>query len=1392
MAKLRNVFVEGKMRKDTAKELLPQTSFVHAENLRFHINDGADGKGKSPKGSLKISDVTEGNTDLKCIGAYHNQDLNVIYYKLASTDGLISIDAEYDILNDETTIVQKDTNGVLKYDKTGFITGWDEIDGLQIWSEWGNNPRRINTERSKANFLAVGANGFTEEDIQLIVIPPFNKPNITLQITTTTQENFIEEIFPYFSYRWKYLDGEYSVLSPFSNPAFLPKDFLYDYQEQNSVSMVNRFNQIVIGFDTGNERVVEIQLIFKESESNSEWIIDDFNKEQLGWGHNEPRTFTFDNSKRYRALSDEVLRGSQDNVPRTNKAQAMINGRLNLGHYKERYNIENPIGTKLLIDYSVVLDTFPNRDRQNDTPIGIATLELETATHATTPSSPILTMVSDRFLSFSFFAGDPITIQAGTENEGEYTVVSSEENILVLTKDNLPNPTFSGIDTDGTILALEYNIIPTLIPRETAKSNRGYEIGIMYFDDPLRATTILVSETNTVFIDAGKSVNVNSFDVILKNLPPYFAKYYRFFIKQNKRNYDQISPIIFHEDDAYVWVKLEKGDIDKVKEGDYLIVKADTVGIKGTLVRTKVLEVVSQPQNFLEPEDSTSDVIQKAGVYFKLRPKNYTLDTSQQSAFNLSTVDSSGINEAVNSIINNGTYVGESHFYGDTLDDMTTSGAFTATPFLGRRYRVEIDGTNIPNTFRWSDDDGNTFTTEVDIDAGNPQLLNDGVSVTFASDAGHSALDNWTFYTRADIPVAGGGRIYGFFRFFASHGEDLISLENDKVKNGAQISIEYQSTEPNDSYLIEVIAQNNYDNIQEWFFEDNIKDLIEDATQNPTDIWFARGTIAKVGSETKLTIDNDFAVGAMTMVARTSVTSQQSIGTAYADTEIIQSSSAVGILLETEGKNLPPETYYEIGKTYKIVNGFHISDNPNIPSDRDQTGSIDLKVRLDWFNAFCYGNAVESYKIKDEFNRKGIDLGIRTSAVSDEEYKEVDRIADVTWSGVYQDNANFNGLSTFNLSTRNWVVLDKESASIQKLLNFNSDLLVFQENAIGIMPYNKNIIKDIAGGSAIGIAKDILNKESYRPYAGGLHGVSKHPESVVARGRSVYLQDKNRGDTLRLANNGITEINRNELEHEMSNLMEDPLNNSFVSAFDPKHKEYLSTFQTIGVLAFKEKAKGFPNYYTFQPDFMLGADNALYGWKNGVMYKMNATENHNNFFGVQYLSKLKFYVNHEFGLDKIFKAMSLFSSHAWDVIVTTTLTSRSIPKEHFEKHGSFWFADIMTNTNNNTIANNIFGIGEKPIVNGEIEITEKPSVISIGDHIVSSTLLFTPSKIIDITETKIIIEDPLNTATSFLMYSKNQAIDGVDITGDCLEVELSIETEDEVIISSVTTEVEKY
>ena len=61
-------------------------------------------------------------------------------------------------------------------------------------------------------------------------------------------------------------------------------------------------------------------------------------------------------------------------------------------------------------------------------------------------------------------------------------------------------------------------------------------------------------------------------------------------------------------------------------------------------------------------------------------------------------------------------------------------------------YRVQIDGTGTPNTFKWSDNGGVSWDASAVPITGRAQALNNGVTVKFDSVVGHTSGDHWDFW----------------------------------------------------------------------------------------------------------------------------------------------------------------------------------------------------------------------------------------------------------------------------------------------------------------------------------------------------------------------------------------------------------------------------------------------------------------------------------------------------------------------------------------------------------------------------------------------------------------------------------------------------------------------
>ena len=116
----------------------------------------------------------------------------------------------------------------LNFSKNHLITGVNIIDNLLFWTDDYNQPRKINVNRALNDPLYYD----TEEKISVAKFAPYlpirlvNRKNkghdTTLINDVNIKSDYLKENFVRFSYRYKYKDGEYSTMAPFTQIIFAP------------------------------------------------------------------------------------------------------------------------------------------------------------------------------------------------------------------------------------------------------------------------------------------------------------------------------------------------------------------------------------------------------------------------------------------------------------------------------------------------------------------------------------------------------------------------------------------------------------------------------------------------------------------------------------------------------------------------------------------------------------------------------------------------------------------------------------------------------------------------------------------------------------------------------------------------------------------------------------------------------------------------------------------------------------------------------------------------------------------------------------------------------------------------------------------------------------------
>ena len=118
------------------------------------------------------------------------------------------------------------------------------------------------------------------------------------------------------------------------------------------------------------------------------------------------------------------------------------------------------------------------------------------------------------------------------------------------------------------------------------------------------------------------------------------------------------------------------------------------------------------------------------------------------------------------------------------------------------------------------------------------------------------------------------------------------------------------------------------------------------------------------------------------------------------------------VVFETEPQEALPDVWYENNESFSIDSSGNHSGNV---TNQDISTGVAGVVNTGFFNCYAFGNGVESYKIRDALNGKSFNLGNRVFTTSNIDYKEAHRFADLTYSGVYNDETNVNKLNEFNL-----------------------------------------------------------------------------------------------------------------------------------------------------------------------------------------------------------------------------------------------------------------------------------------------------------------------------------------------------------------------------------------
>mgnify|MGYP000249345481 CR=1 FL=1 len=205
---------------------------------------------------------------------------------------------------------------------------------------------------------------------------------LTLLISTMTNQSddptwpgdpdFLEDKYIRFSYRFRFNDGEYSLMAPFTQIAFIPKQkgyFLNGNEKEAYAStivnwMENNVNNVELlinlpdkGSNINNSyKIIELDILYKESDSLAVKVLETIpvTSSVISELDTNIYTYQYQSQKPYKTLSEAQTIRVYDKVPITALAQDVSGNRIIYGNFRDQHT------APLSINYNVAV--LPKQD----------------------------------------------------------------------------------------------------------------------------------------------------------------------------------------------------------------------------------------------------------------------------------------------------------------------------------------------------------------------------------------------------------------------------------------------------------------------------------------------------------------------------------------------------------------------------------------------------------------------------------------------------------------------------------------------------------------------------------------------------------------------------------------------------------------------------------------------------------------------------------------------------------------------------------------------------------------------------------------------------------------------------------------------------------------------
>ena len=314
------------------------------------------------------------------------------------------------------------------------------------------------------------------------------------------------------------------------------------------------------------------------------------------------------------------------------------------------------------------------------------------------------------------------------------------------------------------------------------------------------------------------------------------------------------------------------------------------------------------------------------------------------------------------------------------------------------------------------------------------------------------------------------------------------------------------------------------------------------------------------------------------------------------------------------------------------------------------------------------------------------------------------------WGKQNIKNSNINETSRF--TALNFDEIDGTKGSIQVYLVRNRQLEIIQERGCGWFGIYSKVIQSNGGDNVITTTDEILTRNNIQ-YLQGDYGVSANQKgSVTPSKNGYYFADSVKGCEIRRSQDGLINLSEKYygqyfLKNIITNYNDDYIRPDgsiakLLGYYDYFEEEYVlvcpsGTFNSktipTNIFSFNEIRNAYCDFKDFDPDWMVSAQDKIYGFKNGQIYIFNNTTNYGEFFGVQTYPSVTLVFNDKVALKKTFNALAYQGNHYWvaknsgDIITSQQNKETGLPqisqlKEvDFEINEGLYYAALLRDEN---------------------------------------------------------------------------------------------------------------